>query len=107
VAGAAAPAGGAKPGAASEEKKASNKGEIPVRPFGSTSLELIRTGGFDQVMLARGCFNGYHQMISARNLERRELCLSEARERRMATVQMKVFTGKGCENPRAKNLKVV
>ena len=39
VAGAAALAGGAKPGAASEEKKISDGGSIPAREFGSTGLE--------------------------------------------------------------------
>jgi predicted aldo/keto reductase-like oxidoreductase len=57
------------------------------------TLEMIRTGGFDQVMLAWGYCNGYHQMISNRNLEWREMCLAEAHERGMGTVLMKVFNG--------------
>jgi aryl-alcohol dehydrogenase-like predicted oxidoreductase len=57
------------------------------------TLELIRTDGFDQVMLAYGYCNGFHQMLSNRNLEWRELCLAEAKERGMATVQMKAFNG--------------
>jgi predicted aldo/keto reductase-like oxidoreductase len=57
------------------------------------TCELIRTGGFDQVMLAYGYCNGYHQMLSNRNLEWREMCLAEAHERGMATVLMKAFNG--------------
>jgi predicted aldo/keto reductase-like oxidoreductase len=57
------------------------------------TLELIRTDGFDQVMLAWGYFHGYHQMISARNLEWREMCLAEAHDRGMGTVLMKAFNG--------------
>jgi predicted aldo/keto reductase-like oxidoreductase len=57
------------------------------------TCELIRTGGFDQVMLAYGYCNGFHQMLSNRNLEWREMCLAEAHDRGMGTVLMKAFNG--------------
>ncbi len=57
-------------------------------------LEMISTGGFDQVMLAYGYFNkGMDTMLSSGNLEYRELCLSKAAELGMAIVAMKVLGG--------------
>jgi len=56
--------------------------------------EMISTGGFDHVMLAYGYFNkGMDTMLSAGNLEYRELCLSKANELGMAIVAMKVLGG--------------
>lgn len=55
--------------------------------------QLIKTGGFDQVMLAYGYCNGYHEMLSDRTLEWREMCLAEAHDRNMAIVLMKAFNG--------------
>jgi predicted aldo/keto reductase-like oxidoreductase len=56
--------------------------------------EMISTGGFDHVMLAYGYFNkGMDTMLSAGNLEFRELCLSKADELGMAIVAMKVLGG--------------
>jgi len=57
------------------------------------TYELIKTGGFDQVMLAYGYCNGYHQMLSNRTLEWREMCMAEAHERKMGIVLMKAFNG--------------
>lgn len=54
---------------------------------------LIKTGGFDQVMLAYGYCKGFHEMLSDRTLEWREKCLAEAHERNMGIVLMKAFNG--------------
>lgn len=57
-------------------------------------FEMISTGGFDHVMLAYGYFNkGMDTMLSAGNLEFRELCLSKANELGMAIVAMKIMGG--------------
>lgn len=56
--------------------------------------EMISSGGFDHVMLAYGYFNkGMDTMLSAGNLEFRELCLAKADELGMAIVAMKVLGG--------------
>tara|TARA_Y100000031_G_scaffold122050_1_gene136771 strand:+ start:14483 stop:15523 length:1041 start_codon:yes stop_codon:yes gene_type:complete len=54
---------------------------------------LIETGGFDQVMLAYGYCKGFHQMLSDRNVEWREMCIAEAHDRKMGLVLMKAFNG--------------
>lgn len=55
-------------------------------------LRMIETGGFDQVLLAYGYFRkGMTQMLSARKIEYRNLCLAAAHERGMAIVAMKVL----------------
>lgn len=54
---------------------------------------LIKTDGFDQVMLAYGYCNCYHEMLSARTLEWREMCIADAHERNMGLVLMKAFNG--------------
>jgi aryl-alcohol dehydrogenase-like predicted oxidoreductase len=54
--------------------------------------QMICTGGFDQVLLAYGYFNkGMDTLLSNRNLEYRNLCLSRAHELGMAIVAMKVM----------------
>ncbi len=53
---------------------------------------LISTGGFDQVLLARGYFPiGLNQVHSARTQEWRELCVAKAHELGMGIVIMKVL----------------
>lgn len=55
-------------------------------------LRMIEAGGFDQVLLAYGYFRkGMTQMLSARKIEYRNLCLAAAHERGMAIVAMKVL----------------
>ena len=54
---------------------------------------LLKTGGFDQVMLAYGYCRGYHQLLSDRTVEWREMCLAEAHEQNMGLVLMKAFNG--------------
>jgi predicted aldo/keto reductase-like oxidoreductase len=54
---------------------------------------LIATGGFDQVMLAYGYCKGFHQMLSDRNVEWREMCIAEAHDQNMGLVLMKAFNG--------------
>ena len=55
--------------------------------------ELIKTGSFDQVMLAFGYCKGFHQMLSDRTVEWREKCLAEAHQQKMGLVLMKAFNG--------------
>jgi predicted aldo/keto reductase-like oxidoreductase len=53
---------------------------------------LISTGGFDQVLLARGYFPiGLDSVHSHRNLEWREMCVAKAHELGMGIVIMKVL----------------
>lgn len=54
---------------------------------------LIKTGGFDQVMLAYGYCKGFHEMLSERNIEWREMCIAEAHSQGMGLVLMKAFNG--------------
>ncbi|MFO0949289.1 MAG: aldo/keto reductase [Planctomycetota bacterium] len=55
-------------------------------------LEMISTGGFDQVLLAYGYFRkGMDTMLSNRKIEYREMCLAKAHEQGMAIVAMKVM----------------
>jgi aryl-alcohol dehydrogenase-like predicted oxidoreductase len=57
-----------------------------------TVHKMIRTEGFDQVLLAYGYFNkGMDTLLSHRNLEWRESCLAKAHELGMAVVAMKVM----------------
>jgi predicted aldo/keto reductase-like oxidoreductase len=57
-----------------------------------TVYRMIATGGFDQVLLALGYFRkGMDTMLSNRNLEFREMCVSKAHELGMAVVAMKVL----------------
>jgi len=57
-----------------------------------TVHKMIKTGGFDQVLLARGYFNkGMVELLSDKNLEWREKCMVEADSRGMAIVVMKVM----------------
>lgn len=54
--------------------------------------KMIKTGGFDQVLLAYGYVEkGMDTRLSESNLEWREKCLSEAHARNMAIVAMKVM----------------
>ncbi len=54
---------------------------------------LIKTGGFDQVMLAYGYCKGFHEMLSDNTLEWREKCIAEATDQNMGLVLMKAFNG--------------
>lgn len=55
-------------------------------------LEMISTGGFDQVLLAYGYFRkGMDTILSNKKLEYRELCLAKAHELGMGIVAMKVM----------------
>ena len=55
-------------------------------------LELINTGGFEQVLLACGYFpKGMDTLLSSQNLEYRNQCLARAHEQGMAIVAMKVM----------------
>jgi predicted aldo/keto reductase-like oxidoreductase len=57
-----------------------------------TVHEMIRTDGFDQVLLAYGYVRkGMDTMLSNRKVEYRDLCLAAAHERGMAIVAMKVL----------------
>jgi len=57
-----------------------------------TVLEMINTGGFDQVLLAYGYFRkGMDTILSNGNLEFREMCLAAAHQQNMAIVSMKVM----------------
>jgi len=54
--------------------------------------KMISTGGFDQVLLARGYFPiGLDSVHSHRNLQWREMCVAKAHELGMAIVVMKVM----------------
>jgi predicted aldo/keto reductase-like oxidoreductase len=54
--------------------------------------KMVSTGGFDQVLLARGYFPvGLDSIHSHRNIEWRELCLAKAHELGMGIVIMKVL----------------
>jgi len=54
--------------------------------------KLISTGGFDQVLLAYAYFSrGLDTLLSHRNLQHRELCLTKAHELKMGIVSMKVM----------------
>ena len=54
--------------------------------------KMIKTGGFDQVLLAYGYVRkGMDTMLSNRKIEHRDLCLAAAHERGMAIVAMKVL----------------
>ena len=54
--------------------------------------KMISTGGFDQVLLAYGYFHkGLRTLLSNKNLEFRELCLTKAHELGMGIVAMKVM----------------
>jgi aryl-alcohol dehydrogenase-like predicted oxidoreductase len=69
-----------------------------------TVHRLIDTGGFDQVLLAYGYFNkGMDTLLSNRNMEHRQLCLSRAQELGMGIVAMKVM-GAQIFSHNAKNL---
>lgn len=55
--------------------------------------KMIKTGGFDQVLLAYGYIDkGMDTLLSESNLEWREKCLSEAHDQGMAIVAMKVMS---------------
>ncbi len=57
-----------------------------------TVQKMIATGGFDQVLLAYGYLRkGMDTLLSNRNIEFRELCLSKAHELGMGIVAMKVL----------------
>ncbi len=57
-----------------------------------TVLQMIETGGFDQVLLAYGYFRkGMDTILSNSNAEFREMCLAKAHERGMGIVAMKVM----------------
>ena len=57
-----------------------------------TVHEMIKTDGFDQVLLAYGYVRkGMDTMLSSRKVEYRDLCLAAAHERGMAIVAMKVL----------------
>ena len=57
-----------------------------------TVHEMIKTDGFDQVLLAYGYFRkGMDTMLSNKKVEYRELCMAAAHERGMAIVAMKVM----------------
>ncbi len=57
-----------------------------------TVHEMIKTDGFDQVLLAYGYVRkGMDTMLSNRKIEHRDLCLAAAHERGMAIVAMKVL----------------
>ncbi len=67
-------------------------------------LRLIKTGGFEQVLLAYGYFNkGMDTLLSSRNVEFRGQCLAEAHKRGMAITAMKVM-GAFIMGHNAKNL---
>lgn len=69
-----------------------------------TVYKMIRTGGFDQVLLAYGYFRkGMDTLLSYRNLEYRDMCLAKAHEQGMAIVAMKVM-GAAIFGHNAKNL---
>ncbi len=57
-----------------------------------TVHQMIKTDGFDQVLLAYGYVRkGMDTMLSSRKVEYRDLCLAAAHERGMAIVAMKVL----------------
>jgi predicted aldo/keto reductase-like oxidoreductase len=57
-----------------------------------TVLEMIKTDGFDQVLLAYGYMRrGMDTMLSNPKVEYRELCAAAAHERGMAIVAMKIL----------------
>ncbi len=57
-----------------------------------TVLEMIKTDGFDQVLLAYGYMRrGMNTMLSNPKVEYREQCLAAAKERGMAIVAMKIL----------------
>ena len=57
-----------------------------------TVHEMIKTDGFDQVLLAYGYVRkGMDTILSNRKVEYRDLCLAAAHQRRMAIVAMKVL----------------
>ena len=69
-----------------------------------TVLKMIRTDGFDQVLLAYGYVRkGMDTMLSNGNVEFRDLCLAAAHERGMAIVAMKIL-GANMLSHNAKNL---
>lgn len=67
-------------------------------------LKMISTGGFDQVLLAYGYFRkGMDTILSNRNVEYRDMCLTKATDLGMAIVAMKVM-GANIFSHNAKNL---
>lgn len=57
-----------------------------------TVLEMIKTDGFDQVLLANGYVrSGMNTMLSNPKIEYREQCLAAAHQRGMAIVAMKIL----------------
>ncbi len=69
-----------------------------------TVHKMIKTGGFDQVLLAYGYFRkGMDTMLSNRNIEIREQCLASAYDQKMAIVAMKVL-GANIMSHNAKNV---
>ena len=69
-----------------------------------TVHDMIETGGFDQVLMARGYFRkGMTQLLSNANIEWREQCLAKAHERNMGIVVMKVL-GANIMGHNARNL---
>ena len=57
-----------------------------------TVQQMIKTDGFDQVLLAYGYVRrGMNTMLSNPKVEHRELCLAAAQERGMAIVAMKIL----------------
>ena len=57
-----------------------------------TVLKMIKTDGFDQVLLAYGYVRrGMNTMLSNPKIEYREQCLAAAREREMGIVAMKIL----------------
>lgn len=69
-----------------------------------TVLQMIETGGFDQVLLAYGYFRkGMDTILSNQNVELREQCLAKAHDQKMAIVAMKVL-GANIMSHNAKNV---
>ncbi|MBI2825887.1 MAG: aldo/keto reductase [Planctomycetia bacterium] len=69
-----------------------------------TVLQMIETGGFDQVLLAYGYFRkGMDTMLSNQKVEYRDMCLVKAAERNMGIVAMKVM-GANIFSHNAKNI---
>ena len=69
-----------------------------------TVLQMVETGGFDQVLLAYGYFRkGMDTMLSNKKIEIRERCLTKAYEQKMAIVAMKVL-GANIMSHNAKNV---
>jgi predicted aldo/keto reductase-like oxidoreductase len=57
-----------------------------------TMLQMIRSGAFDQLMIAYGYFaRAYDSTISSAGLAARDLCVAEAHQRGMGLVAMKVL----------------